>query len=97
VIVGTLVPSGSLGTQSFIWVSQNSEAVQSASAMHVPAALQSIVAEHEPERHTVPWFIVVQGPSPSAYPQSSSLVSQTALTQTAVPAAAEHFPVNAGM
>ena len=49
------------------------------------------------ERQTVAPSVAVHGPSPFAKPHSLSLVSQTPLVHTSIPAAALHVPSSVGL
>jgi hypothetical protein len=71
--------------------------VQSALVLQPPAGSHVPLVLHAPERHTMVPSLVVQGPSPLAYPHSLSFVSHTALAHTSAPAAAVHVPFNVGL
>jgi hypothetical protein len=93
---GTACPFASVGVQVCIASLHQVPALQSASTLQPPAFTQVPPTLHAPERHTVPPVPIVHGPSPLAYPHLLSLVSQTPLLQTSVPAAAVHVPSSVG-
>jgi hypothetical protein len=68
--------------------------VSSAQASQSPAFVP--VVTQVAERQTVAPFMLVHGPSPLAYPQRLSVVSQTPLAHASAPAAAVHIPLSVG-
>ncbi len=83
--VGIAAPFASFGSHVFCDSLHQSPLAQSASTLHPPdfSHLPSLL--QAPERHTVAPFAVVHGPSPSAKPHLSSVLSHAPDRQTPLP------------
>jgi hypothetical protein len=63
---GTTVPFDNCGRHADMLSSHHCPVAQSASVTQPPGGMQVLFRPHAPERHTVPPFAIVHGPSPFA-------------------------------